>query len=269
MAAATAPSEPGIFAIPRPIRSLFNLFPLHTYEAEPLPVRAPDRSRPRARLYVFSSEEDATYLRMANIETDLVPSTNHASPSGALPYLLPPTTDSRPDIPLTGAQISQYAQKHSSFRERQSPRARAYLSLIAQSIRPAWLHALYLSPVHTNLLARLYLPPCPLLSTPLLHTLRSAATLEILKTTRRPLLLPDQLYSDAGTAFLALALLLGSDEWFFAAPEPGSFDAQVFSYTYLVLDSSFGWDDDTWTACLKGCDNLIDHRRRLYQRCWG
>ncbi|KFG81282.1 putative mitochondrial outer membrane protein (Sam35) [Metarhizium anisopliae] len=248
MAAATAaPSAPSesssIFAVPRPIRSLFKLFPLRTYEPEPLPARAPDRTRPRAKLYVFSSDEDAlrgrpsfnptclkwqTYLRMANIQVDLVPSTNHASPSGALPFLLPPTTDSRPDIPLTGTNISQ----------------------------------------HTPLLARLYLPPSPLVSTPLLHTLRSAATNEILKTTRRPLLLPEQLYSDARIAFQTLDSVLGFDEWFFGAPEPALFDAEVFAYTHLILDASFGWQDDALGACLEGCDRLVEHRRRLYEWCW-
>ncbi|KID76301.1 uncharacterized protein G6M90_00g076280 [Metarhizium brunneum] len=286
-AAPSAPSEPSsIFAVPRPIRSLFKLFPLRTYEPEPLPARAPDQTRPRARLYVFSSDEDAlrgrpsfnptclkwqTYLRMANIQVDLVPSTNHASPSGALPFLLPPTTDSRPDIPLTGTNISHYVHKYSSYssvRESNSPRTEAYLSLIAQSIRPAWLHALYISPGHTPLLARLYLPPSPLVSTPLLHTLRSAATNEILKTTRRPLLLPEQLYSDARTAFQTLDTVLGFDEWFFGAPEPALFDAEVFAYTHLILDASFGWQDDALGACLEGCDRLVEHRRRLYEWCW-
>ncbi|KID93563.1 hypothetical protein MAJ_10470, partial [Metarhizium majus ARSEF 297] len=286
-AAPSAPSEPSsIFAVPRPIRSLFKLFPLRTYEPEPLPARAPDQTRPRAKLYVFSSDEDAlrgrpsfnptclkwqTYLRMANIQVDLVPSTNHASPSGALPFLLPPTTDSRPDIPLTGTNISHYAHKYSSYssvRESNSPRTEAYLSLIAQSIRPAWLHALYISPRHTPLLARLYLPPSPLVSTPLLHTLRSAATNEILKTTRRPLLLPEQLYSDARTAFQTLDTVLGFDEWFFGANEPALFDAEVFAYTHLILDASFGWQDDALGACLEGCNRLVEHRQRLYEWCW-
>lgn len=228
---------------------------------------------------------------MANIQVDLVPSTNHASPSGALPFLLPPTTDSRPDIPLTGTNISHYAHKYSSYssvRESNSPRTEAYLSLIAQSIRPAWvcffpppshhnrphtnqhpqLHALYISPRHTPLLARLYLPPSPLVSTPLLHTLHSAATNEILKTKRRPLLLPEQLYSDARIAFQTLDTVLGFDEWFFGATEPALFDAEVFAYTHLILDASFGWQDDALGACLEGCDRLVEHRRRLYEWCW-
>lgn len=214
-----------------------------------------------------------------------MPSTNHASPSGSLPYLLPSSSDSRPDIPLTGAKISQYAQKHSSARDSFSPRTEAYQAVISQAIRPAWvriastprhvpatnkrqLHALYLSTPHTRLLGRLYLPSSPLLSAPLLQTLRAAATAEILKTTRRPLLLPAQLYGDAGTAFEALDTLLGADEWFFGASEPGLFDADVFAYTYLILDPAFGWEDDSLRECLASCERLISHRERLYARCW-
>jgi metaxin len=58
-AAATTPPESSILAVPHAIRSLFKLFPLHTYDAEPLPARAPSRIWARARLYVFASEHDA------------------------------------------------------------------------------------------------------------------------------------------------------------------------------------------------------------------
>lgn len=131
------------------------------------------------------------------------------------------------------------------------------------------LYALYISPVHTTLLSKLYLPPSPLLSTPLLHTLRTAATAEILKTTRRLLLEPGQLYTDATTAFHTLDTLLGGNEWFFGAGGPGLFDAEVFAYTYLILDPAMGWEDDVLGDCLGGCVNLVRHRRRLYERCWG
>lgn len=208
-----------------------------------------------------------------------------------MPFLLPASTDSRPDIPLTGSKISQYAQKHSSLRESSSPRGDVYLSLITQSIRPAWvrstylttvskkqrkstnksiqLYALYIAPIHTTLLSRLYLPASPLLSTPLLHTLRAAATSEILKTTRRPLLQPEQLYEDAKTAFQTLDTLLGGGEWFFGLRSPGLFDVEVFAYTYLILDPAMGWEDDVLEGCLASCSNLVAHRSRLYERCWG
>lgn len=53
-------SRPGWFAVPAPVRELFKLFPLTTLPADPLPERAPERTRPRPRLYVFAkTEEDA------------------------------------------------------------------------------------------------------------------------------------------------------------------------------------------------------------------
>ncbi|KAK2594087.1 hypothetical protein QQS21_008190 [Conoideocrella luteorostrata] len=277
-------TSPSWFDVPRPIHNLFKLFPLQVYAAEPLPARAPGRNRRRAQLYVFASEEGAvqglpsynptclkwqTYLRIAGLDIDIIPSTNHASPSGSLPYLLPESSDSRSSIPLTGEKISQYAQKYTSIRDRTSPRVDVYLSLLAQSVRPAWLHTLYINPSHTTLLSNLYLPSSPLLRTSLLHTLRSAATSEILKTTRRPLLQPAQLYRDAKTAFATLSTLLGANEWFFGAEEPGLFDAEVFAYTYLILDDSLGWKDDTLARCVANRENLVEHRKRLYERCWG
>ncbi|KAG5982736.1 hypothetical protein E4U55_001454 [Claviceps digitariae] len=294
--AAPSPTSPSFFTAPQSIRALFKLFPLRVHDAEPLPARAPDRVRRRAKLHVFSTEEDAqcgrpsynpgclkwqTFLRIANLEFDLVPSTNHASPSGSLPYLLPASFDSRPDIPLTGSHIAQYAQKHSPLHpppDVETAREEAYLSLLAQNIRPAWLYTLYIDPIHTALLTKLYLPSSPLLQYPLLQTLRSAAAAEILKTTRRAVIQPQQLYEDAREAFEALSAFLGDKPWFSGRAEPGIFDAEVFAYTFLIAGGErdgegasvvMGWEDGALERCMAGCANLVDHRARLYRRCWG
>ncbi|KAL7949599.1 hypothetical protein V8C42DRAFT_311372 [Trichoderma barbatum] len=299
------PSRPGWFAVPAPVRELFKLFPLDTLPAEPLPERAPERARLRPCLYVFArTPEDArngrpsfnpqclkwqTFLRIAGVQVHLVPSNNHASPSGALPFLLPPTTPTstsekdstaslntnaavKPTVPLTGAKIHRYA-KDNAPRELppDSPpsRTEAYEALLSQSLRPAWLYALYLHDTNTHLLKSLYLPPSPILQLPSLHTLRTAATDEILKTTRRALVDPAQLLADATDALRSLSALLADNDWFFGQPEPGLFDAEVFAYTYLLLDEAFGWADDYSLArCLAEFDNLVEHRRRLYERCW-
>jgi metaxin len=131
------------------------------------------------------------------------------------------------------------------------------------------LYALYLDPLNTTLLKTLYLPPSPVLQLPSLHTLRNAATAEILKTTRTAVISPLQLLSDATDALRSLSALLSADEWFFGRSEPGLFDAEVFAYTYLILDEDFGWADDSSLArCLTKFSNLVEHRRRLYERCW-
>ncbi|EHK25481.1 uncharacterized protein TRIVIDRAFT_85265 [Trichoderma virens Gv29-8] len=299
------PSRPGWFAVPAPVRELFKLFPLTTLPAESLPERAPERTRPRPCLYVFARTlEDArsgrpsfnpqclkwqTFLRIAGVQVHLVPSNNHASPSGALPFLLPPTTQTptsekestttpssnavtKPTVPLTGAKIHRYAKDNSpreTLPDSPPSRTEAYEALLLQSLRPAWLYALYLHNSNTHLLKSLYLPPSPILHLPSLHTLRNAATDEILNTTRRALIDPPQLLADATDALRSLSALLAGDDWFFGQPGPGLFDAEVFAYTYLILDEAFGWADDYSLAqCLAKFDNLVEHRRRLYERCW-
>ncbi|KAL7939808.1 hypothetical protein V8C35DRAFT_287747 [Trichoderma chlorosporum] len=302
------PSRPGWFAVPAPVRELFKLFPLATLPAESLPERAPEQARARPCLYVFArTPEDArggrpsfnpqclkwqTFLRIAGVDVHLVPSNNHASPSGALPFLLPPTASSssstsekdsttshssnavtRPTtVPLTGAKIHRYAKDNSpreTFPDSPPSRTEAYEALLSQSLRPAWLYALYLHENNTPLLKSLYLPPSPILYLPSLHALRAAATDEILKTTRRPVVDPRRLLVDAADALRSLSALLAGDDWFFGQPAPGLFDAQVFAYTHLILDEAFGWADDYSLArSLVEFDNLVGHRRRLYERCW-
>ncbi|KAI5467106.1 hypothetical protein BGZ63DRAFT_418834 [Mariannaea sp. PMI_226] len=288
MAMATSDAKPGWFAVPAPVRNLFDRFPLHVYASEPLPARAPASTRARPTLYVFVADQDApngrpsfnpsclkwqTFLRIAGVDVDLVPSNNHASPSGALPFLLPPSspTSKTPSTALTGGRIYKYACQHATneLSDISSPRLQAYKALLIQNIRPAWLHALYLIPENSPLLTKLYLPSSLFLRAPLHHTLHAAATSEILKTTRHAHISPQKLYADATTALHALSALLGNDDWFFQAPGPSLFDADVFSYTYLILDGTLPWQDATLTGCLDGLENLKRHRERLYERCWG
>jgi metaxin len=280
-AAAPAPSEPrGWFAVPAPVRDLFKSFPLHVYPPEPLPLRAAAETA-RPRLFVFSSPADAraglpsfnpsclkwqTLLRIAGVDVELVPSNNHASPSGALPFLLSQTLPS----PLTGSRIGQYAKKVAPEALKDQPHARldAYQALLTQSVRPAWLYTLYLLPANDPLLTELYLPSSAVLQLPVRHSLHEAATTEILKTTRRATISPDQLYSDATTAFRALSTLLGDHDWFFGSSHPSAFDADAFAYTHLILDANMDWRDDRLAECLAPFENLVRHRKKLYQRCW-
>lgn len=166
MAATAAPSaeDPARrwLAVPGPVRSLFKLFPLRIYDREPLPCRAPDPLRTIPALYVFAHPGDArdhdvrdppsfnpsclrwqTLLRVAAIPVRLVPSNNHASPSGALPFLLPPTTSQSSSAPLTGGAILDYARDNSPrsrlATEPPSSRLDAYRSLLAQAIRPFYV----------------------------------------------------------------------------------------------------------------------------------
>lgn len=174
-----AASLPGLFSAPTTIRSLFKSFPLAVHPAEALPSRARDIENTLPRLYVFTHERDAELglpsynpsclkwqvcifgltqilssqkvgvanakwlqiiLKIANVDFQLVPSSNHASPSGALPFLILPSMTSTA-VPLTGEKIARFAKEHAPRvnLDDPSPQIDAYQALIAHSVRPAWV----------------------------------------------------------------------------------------------------------------------------------
>jgi metaxin len=134
---------------------------------------------------------------------------------------------------------------------------------------PNQLHALYLNQSNLPTLRSLYLPRSPLIAYPIHQSLQAAATAEILRATRASCVFPRQLLADADDALGALSTLLGDHDWFFGVDGPGLFDAEVFAYTYLLLDPAMGWHDDALATALRQLDNLVAHRARLYKRCWG
>jgi metaxin len=171
MAATAAEPRSGLFTAPAPIRSLFKAFPLHVSPADALPQRSPDASRPR--LHVFSRDAaDAragrpsynpsclkwqTLLRIAAVDVDIVPSNNHASPSGSLPFLIPAGKTAQ-TVPLTGTKLLQYARENAGdkLRENEPAQLEAYQALLAQKIRPAWVR-----PPLTTTKKSFMIPPGP------------------------------------------------------------------------------------------------------------
>ncbi|KAI0201949.1 hypothetical protein F4808DRAFT_422959 [Astrocystis sublimbata] len=287
---ASASSSPGWFTIPAPLARLFRTFPLLTYPPNELPARSPDVSD-LPTLYVFASDPDAlaglpsfnpsclkwqTFLRLAGVDFCLRPSNNHASPTGALPFLLPPSPPGsiRPQSPIPSHKLEQYAldnAKNPAPPELGS-RLEAYQSLLDYRVRNAWLYTLYLSPANARLLARLYITPTtssrPVQAT-IAHQLRHAAELEILRSTGRDAIDAAALYKGLGQAFGALDALLGDGTWFFTSQVPTLFDATVFSYTHLILHDDLAWENQQLGAILKNYPRLVDHRDRILQRCWG
>lgn len=219
--------------IPRPLQRVFDSVPLVTYSANDLPYRVPTNgssSSSLPTLHVFTTDQDAakgwpsfnpsclkwqTYLRFAGISHNLTPSTNHASPTGALPFLLPPLPsvpdqrlDPRPLLPIPSSRLLTYASRHSTTtttdKTKNSPedpnedgtennahpqKQQAYQSLLDTPIRNAWLYTLYLSPANEPLLRQLYLRPVSrssMIQQTILSQLRRAARAEIAKTTNTP-----------------------------------------------------------------------------------
>ncbi|KAL6715512.1 hypothetical protein ACLMJK_006473 [Lecanora helva] len=109
------------FATPAPIKRLFDRFPLVTYPSNELPHRIP-RYPDKHVLYAFFTEDGArndaasfnpgclkwqAYLKFLRIPFVTVPSNNHASPSGALPFLLPASVGSSASVTTTAIPSSR------------------------------------------------------------------------------------------------------------------------------------------------------------------
>ncbi|KAI0470736.1 hypothetical protein GGR56DRAFT_143302 [Xylariaceae sp. FL0804] len=278
------------FTVPAPLARLFKKFPILTYPPNEMPARSPN-VRDVATLFIFISEDDAlkglpsfnpsclkwqTFLKLASVHFGVLPSNNHASPSGALPFLLHHTgsNNSKPPPPVPSSRLEQYALDHGTPTVPDIPfhLLEAYETLLDYRIRDAWLYAMYLAPANAALLARLYLKPASssrVVRKVQRHQLRRAAEAEILRLSGRPAVDPALLYRGAEEAFGALESLLGEGPWFFDSSKPVLFDAAVFAYTHLILDEGLEWGDRRLADILNKFPGLVSHRNRIFQRCWG
>jgi metaxin len=268
------------FSVPAPIKRFFDHFPLVTYPPNDLPQRALS-SRRGNRLFVFTDAAGArhgspsfnpqclkwqAYLRFVGIEFDIVPSNNHASPTGSLPFLHPALPIGT-NAPIPSHKLQKWAieQVHCEEEQQLNLRFEVYASLLDHRIRNAWLYALYLDDENFDAVARrLYVDPTttnPLVRAALAFELRQAAQTELRKTSQY--VDASALEAEAGEAFEALSTLLGDDQHFFARPNPGLFDASVFAYTHLILDDKMGWKQNRLGQLLKQHTNLVQHRERL------
>ncbi|RYP79451.1 hypothetical protein DL769_002960 [Monosporascus sp. CRB-8-3] len=282
-------AESSWFKIPAPLARLFKKFPLLTYPPNELPARSP-KSRDVATLYVFISDQGAlrglpsfnpsclkwqAFLRLAGVDFRVVSSNNHASPTGALPFLIPPAklNDPKSQTPIASNKLEQWGLENgtSKLPDVPSRKLEAYEALLDHRIRAAWLYTLYLSPLNSGLLSHLYVAPnsaSQIVRTTILYQLRHAAETEITKSSGKPAVNPTTIYHGAREAFEALAVILGSDPWFFKSPEPSLFDATLFSYTHLIVDGSLGWGDRRLNEIVQEFPSLVQHRDRMLQRCW-
>ncbi|KAI9693778.1 MAG: hypothetical protein M1822_003049 [Bathelium mastoideum] len=261
-----------LFRIPAPIKRIFNRFPLLSYPANELPLRAP-RARTQHALY--------TYLKLLNIPFISVPSNNHASPSGSLPFLLPALSSKNPtnqkSSPIPTNKLLKWSRTEAKAADEESDiRFEAYQTLLDVRIRKAWLYHLYLCPANFfSIAVACYIRPSSsnsLVGAALAYELRAAATAEIVKSssTTAPaashVIDAEALYIGAEDAFRALSTLLGRDQWFFGAAQAGLMDACVFAYTHLLLDDTLGWSDQRLNDDLRKYNNLVQHRKLLMEQ---
>lgn len=283
------PNRPGtgrafsaIFKLPTPVKCIFDKFPLETYSANALPHRSP-RIIDTHILHVFTTKQGAlekapsfnpvclkwqAYLEFSGIRFKTVAANNHASPTGVLPFLIPangpgPVPSSQP---IPASKLSRWVTSQAGLVEKVSDmRYEAYISLIDHRIRSAWLFTLYLDSDNAEVVAKqLYIYPTssnPFVQATIYHQLKQAARAELLKTTSY--IIEDEIYSEAGNAFMALSALLGDDMHFFGSDRPTLFDASIFAYTHLLLDQSLNWTNTRLADSLKSRKNLVLHRQRL------
>ncbi|KAI9848654.1 MAG: hypothetical protein M1838_000457 [Thelocarpon superellum] len=276
------------FAIPGPVKRLFDQFPLLHYPANTLPARSAPRG-PRSTLYIFTTDERAfqqrpsfnpqclkwqTFLKFSGVDFDTARSNNHASPTGALPFILLPPVDASTltsRLPVPANKLHQWAEQHGRpIPDVQDLRSEAYQSLVDFRIMNAWLYALYLEPANADIARRLYIDPCstnPLVRLTIAHQLRSAAQDELHRAS--PIINVIDTYREAQKAFDALDTLLGDHSWFFGEKEPGLFDASVFSYTHLLLSDVMGWIDQRLVDVVRGRPNLARHHERILAEFYG
>lgn len=90
-----------------------------------------------------------TYLKLCGISHRTVASNNHASPSGALPFLLPGPKDETAGLPVASNRlkrwvaVQQKAEKKEGTKETEDVRYEAYHSLLEGPIRVAWVRQIH------------------------------------------------------------------------------------------------------------------------------
>ena len=228
---------------------------------------------------------------MRGIRFGVRPSNNHASPSGSLPFLTPSESPNSKEHnkstgigkPIPAGSLQSWINQNSDSTKLQGEdealilRESAFLSLLEHRVRPAWLHAFYLTANLYSLAAPLYIHSTTtsgLLRTWQTAQLRTAALAEAEKTV--PKLDLEVLYHGAESAFEALETALGEGDWFFGREQPGMLDAAVFGYTCLLSNQRLGvemdgkWSEEETSQRLRGVihrfKRLRDHQARISDR---
>lgn len=174
---------------------------------------------------------------------------------------------------MPARKIISWAQEQGGgvHEDLQEPQIAAFLALVEGAVRDAYLYALYLEPTNfLRLAAPLYTrisSSVGLVQIALSHELRAAAETELRKSRPGGVIVADEIYADAAAAWKALDTLLGDDEWFFGAQQPGMLDATVFAFAHLVR--KWAWDETERRVQtpLETCKRLMAHEERLRKRC--
>ena len=228
------------------------------------------------------------YLNFSGIKYKVVPSSNHGSPSGILPFMQPAaaakdSSAASDAVPSNKLRKWATAQSSTTIEESEDTRYEAYESLVSNALRRAWvssndrficpistngsqLYQLYLNPSNSDLVHNLYVAPCSssaFVQIAISNQLQSAAASELSKSSYSSVVSEADIMREAVSALRALSELLGNDQWFFGQKQPSMFDASIFAYTQLILDESLPWGDNKLAEHVSQHHNLANHRDRI------
>lgn len=289
---ASTSTRTNFFKLPAPLRQLFDTFPLLTYDENALPQRLKRDTR-QHRLYIFTYPPSTSksslspnpaclkwqaYLLAKQITFKTIPSNNHASPSGALPYLEPASSsDEEPEsAPITSSKLQRWVENQTGTVDEQDIRLDAYSALIDHNIRNAWLYYMYLNEKNLEAVAeQIYITPISrsrFVKSTLRYQLRQAAKEQLQRTTLT--LDEDDILESAVTAFQSLNTLLGDDTFFSRKGVPGLFDCALFAYTQPLLalhdsrnTASITWADDILVQKILPYEAIVRHVQNMLRVC--
>ncbi|KAF3909633.1 Metaxin-3 [Arthrobotrys entomopaga] len=219
-------------------------------------------------------------MKIRGVDFRIQPSSNHASPTGSLPFLIvEPAQTSRVSARqlarvVPASKLAQWIEDNAAGSVNQtssdSPDYRAFSSLIDKNIRDAWLYAMY---VDTTNLNKITIPKYTH-STPFWPVkyflglqMRQAALDSLgINNTESSKVTGEMLYMRANEAWAALSTLLGDGKWFFGASDAGLFDASVFAFTHLILTLDLGGSGEDLVHGLRKYSNLVNHQQRIRDR---
>lgn len=275
------------FALPAPLRSLFDTFPLLTYDENELPQRI-STARAQHTLHIFTLQDEElspnpaclkwqAWLLAKRLPFRVVSANNHASPTGALPFVLPAQVSRKDPQPqaITSSKIQRWAETQDMIEEPFDMRLEAYMTLIEQNVRNAWLYFLYLQPENFATVARkLYVETSSsnsMVRAALAHQLQTAAREQVLRTRSR--IDAEEIYEAADSAFSALATALSDNSFSSKTNSPSLFDVTLFSYTHLLLrfgqnsQSLIRWSNTALLDILLQHEKLVSHSQRVLDFC--
>ncbi|KAF2666957.1 hypothetical protein BT63DRAFT_457915 [Microthyrium microscopicum] len=279
------PNAWSFFAVPRPIKRIFDRFPLLTYPANRLPERVQRvKSADGHALFIWCAPEDASenrasfnpaclrwqaFLKSQNLQFHTVSSSNHASTNERLPFLVVNPSCSSPfkSNIVSAHELAKWAvDQKDSWPVELELHYEPYMSLLNNEIRRAWQYHMYLSPNFEAFTAPSYIHSQTNSSVVRITSsweLQKAAREDLMKSS--PRIDVEGLYASADRAFFALDNLLKRKRRMVAdVSAPSLLEATLFSYLFLLLELPLDrWLDNRLPEIARKYPELVELENTL------